>query len=173
MSGGLDARHLLELAVRPAIELIGPPWDTVAAEQLVMGTAAKESGGLVWLRQLNGGPAIGLFQMEPFTFRDLRDNFLSGDDPRKVGLRRRIGSLSAKMRPEEHELAWNLRLAAAYCRLRYMAEDEPLPAAWDVKAMASYWKRHYNTRIGKGRPEEFEHYWATTIAPVAGTLWPR
>ncbi len=178
---GLDVRHVLEMAVRPALEVLGPQYATVAAEQLVLGTAVKESN-LIWLRQLGTGPAVGLWQMEPFTFRDIRDNFLSGTSTGKCALRRALASFSARMRHEPDELAWNLRLGAAYCRVRYMYAmhtvngvrvPEPLPAAWDVKAMASYWKRHYNTRLGKGKPEEFEHAWATTIAPVADKLWPK
>ena len=170
---GLNARHLLEEVVRPALELLGPRYSTRAAEQLVMGTGAKESGGFVWLRQLGGGPAVGLWQMEPFTFRDLRDNFLSGTNPQVMALLRAVGSLASARLPDASELAWNLRLAAAYCRIKYLANSEPLPPADDVPAMARYWKRHYNTRLGKGRPEEFEHCWANTIAPVAGVLWPR
>lgn len=170
---GLNARHLLELAVRPALQTLGAQYATLAAEQLVMGTAAKESGGLVWLRQLGNGPALGLWQMEPFTFRDLRDGFLSGDAPGKVQLRRAVGSFSASFSPDPTELCWNLRLAAAYCRLKYLSVNEPLPPAGDVAAMARYWKRYYNTRIGKGREEEFVSYWESTIQPVAGVLWPR
>lgn len=170
---GLNARHLLELAVRPALQTLGAQYATEAAERLVMGTAAKESGGLVWLRQLGGGPALGLWQMEPFTFRYLRDSFLSGNDPAKALLRRTAGSFSASLSPDPTELCWNLRLAAAYCRLKYLSVSEPLPPAGDVAAMARYWKRHYNTSAGKGRPEEFEHTWANTIQPVEAVLWPR
>lgn len=169
---GLDVRHVLELAVRPALEVLGPQYATVAAEQLVLCTGAKESN-YVWLRQLGTGPAMGPWQMEPFTFRDIRDNFLSGDSKQKLQLRRALASFSARMRHEPDELAWNLRLGAAYCRVRYMYAAEPLPAAWDVPALAAYWKRHYNTRLGKGKPEEFERAWAERIAPVADKLWPK
>lgn len=170
---GLNARHLLELAVRPALQALGPQYSTEAAERLVMGTAAKESGGLVWLRQLGGGPALGLWQMEPFTFRYLRDTFLSGDGDGKAQLRRAVAAFSAARSPDPTELCWNLRLAAAYCRIKYLSVAEPLPPAGDVAAMARYWKRYYNTNAGKGRPEEFEHSWANTIQPVEAVLWPR
>jgi hypothetical protein len=45
--------------------------------------------------------------------------------------------------------------AAAMARLRYRRAPGRLPAAGDVAGMAAYWKRHYNTPLGRGVPAEF------------------
>lgn len=50
--------------VRPVLRVMSA-WSQ-PAEDLVMGTAAQESR-LTYLRQLGGGPALGLWQMEPAT----------------------------------------------------------------------------------------------------------
>ncbi|MFT9325008.1 MAG: hypothetical protein ABF537_12850, partial [Acetobacter sp.] len=59
---GLDLAQFKALLVSPVLgqlELGGN-----AAVNLLTGTALVESG-LVWLRQNGGGPALGLWQMEP------------------------------------------------------------------------------------------------------------
>ena len=37
----------------------------------------------------------------------------------------------------------------------YLRARGALPPADDVEGMAKYWKRNYNTFLGKGKPEEF------------------
>lgn len=39
------------------------------------------------------------------------------------------------------------------CRLLYRRIKEPLPHERDVLGMARYWKRYYNTSLGKGSVE--------------------
>lgn len=159
----LDVRHVLEYVVRPAIRPLGPAYATTAAEQIVLGTAAQESG-FRYLRQVGGGPALGLWQMEPATFRWLRDQFAPNH-----GLSGAVNKF-AHSTPEDVELMWNLRLAAAYCRLRYIADPEPLPAAGDTARQAAYWKRVYNSVVGAGTAEQYLQSWARLIAPLR--LWP-
>lgn len=168
MNSGIDARQLLELAVRPALRALGPRWSTVAAEQLVLGTAAQESG-LVYLRQLGTGPALGLWQMEPATFRWLRDGFLSGDAPSTAELRRGLNQLTTRIRPEADEVAWNLRVGAAFCRLRYAADRQALPERDDTAGQAATWKRVYNTHLGAGKIDDYLRSWSRLIAPLR--LW--
>jgi hypothetical protein len=45
--------------------------------------------------------------------------------------------------------------ATAIARLVYRRRPEPLPEASDTPGLAAYWKAHYNTPRGKGRPETF------------------
>ena len=64
----LDARQLPELVIKPAlleIEL----WSE-AAEELVLDTVIVESR-LSFIKQLGSGPALGLWQIEPDTHRDV------------------------------------------------------------------------------------------------------
>lgn len=161
---GLDPRQLLELAVRPALAILGPAYSSPAAEQLVMGTAAVESG-LVWLKQHGTGPALGLWQMEPFTFNDLIRR-------RPENLRLSIAMLAGGPLIEPHCVAWNLRFGAAMCRLKYRDDPRPLPQEGDVHGMAQTWKRCYNSHLGAGKVEDFERAWQNLIAPQAERMWP-
>ena len=60
----LNVRDLRVEVIRPALRALDL-WSP-AAEDLVLGTAAQESG-LAYLRQIGGGPALGLWQIEPAT----------------------------------------------------------------------------------------------------------
>ncbi|MBF0148367.1 MAG: hypothetical protein HQL85_19610 [Magnetococcales bacterium] len=70
---GLNPHQLLEFVIRPALQRLGL-WSE-EAEQLVVGTGIQESG-LRHLRQIGGGPGLGIWQMEPKTHADIWDNFL-------------------------------------------------------------------------------------------------
>ena len=52
-------------------------------------------------------------------------------------------------------IVWDLRLAILMARLRYRVVPDPLPPSDDVHALAEYWKRWYNTRLGAGKVEDF------------------
>jgi len=135
-----------EYAVRPALQMLGL-WSQVA-EDLVMGTAAQESH-FAYLEQIRG-PAIGLFQMEPNTFQDIWRNFLPG----KPVITRALRSMLVND-PDPTEMAWNLRFAAAMCRVHYYRKSEPLPPSSDPLLLGAYWKKHYNTIHGAGTVQEF------------------
>ena len=132
--------------VLQALDLASP----VAAD-LLMGTAAQESRLGTYLRQNGKGPALGVFQMEPATERDLWDNYLVYNPVLVAKLTAACG-----VRGPGPHLRWNLAYQIAMARLHYRRVKEPLPATGDVLALAGYWKRYYNTTLGKGTVEEFE-----------------
>ena len=49
----------------------------------------------------------------------------------------------------------NIALQAAFCRLKYKRDKYALPKSNDLKAQAEYWKRVYNTHLGKGTIKHF------------------
>lgn len=159
---GLDALHLLEIAVRPALRAMGTDYSTTAAEQLVLGTAAVESN-FVWLRQHGHGPALGLWQMEPFTFNDLVKRY-------PAWMMREGADVEVPCEPSV--VAWNLRLGSIMCRLKYRDDPHPLPEPGDVAALADTWKRCYNSRLGAGKPEDFVRAWEQFIASRRLEMWP-
>jgi hypothetical protein len=166
----LDPKQLLEYVVRPALSEFqdGPVvLSSGAAEQLVMITGAQESK-LRWLKQVGPGPAMGLWQMEPATFYDLRDRFIKT----QPYLWNAFGRSSIDLKPEPIELAYNLKLAAVCCRIRYFMSSMPLPKLDDIEAMAHMWKVVYNTAGGDGKESDFIHSWETIIAP-ANLKWRR
>lgn len=131
--------HIESLIIRTLNEY-DPELATQAAINLQLGTLAHESKFGRYLRQ-NGGPAIGIFQMEPATFNWLIEVF-AVKYPQLVGRK-------------AEEMEWDLKLAIIMCRLRYRAVTAPIPDANDLPAMAAYWKKFYNTVAGKGTEEEF------------------
>jgi hypothetical protein len=128
---------------------------SLAAEELLLGTACQESQ-LRYVVQLAGGPALGLFQMEPATHDDIWDNFMAYQ-PRV--LQARIVRLKAQ------RMIGNLWYAAAMCRLHYYRVREPIPEVGDLDAQASYWKRHYNTHLGAGTVDEYKASWRGQVTP--------
>lgn len=145
----LNESQLRDWVVQPVLEHLDLP-GIPAATALLIHTAKAESR-LHYLRQLHGGPALGLWQMEPPTHDDIWANFLRFRDD----LAGRVRTLSILGEPSADQLIGNLYYAAAMARVHYWRVPEPLPAEDDLFAQATYWKRHYNTALGKGTPEHF------------------
>ena len=140
--------------IRPVLEKLGRGGD--AAEELLLGTAVQESLNFRYRRQMGNGPARGYFQMEPATHNDIWDNFLKY----KKDLAQKVATfLSSPDADKLHELEHNDKYAAAMARVHYMRNPYALPEAGNVEEQANYWKKHYNTILGKGKPEEFVDKW--------------
>jgi len=115
-----------------------------AAEEMLFFTGAAESGYRV-TRQYGGGPALGYWQMEPATEKDIWDNFL-----------RFRPSLAEKVRATgEQNLETNPAYAAAMARVHYMRVKDPLPSPGLKHQQALYWKQFYNTPAGRGTVNHF------------------
>lgn len=119
------------------------------AVNLLMGTAAQESHLGRYIKQLGSGPALGIFQMEPATFRDIIDNYLAY----KPALMAEVLKVCNVQYLEPECLMYNLRVAIVFCRLHYLRKPGRIPNT--IEGMAAYWKKHYNTYLGKGTEEEF------------------
>lgn len=147
--------------VRPTLQHLDPliPYSE-AAELLLAGTAVHESGldnFDQWLGpdDVSLGPAYGIFQIEPATYRDLMANFLAYRKP----LAERVAQLLAPVPTALEQLVTNLSYATAIARVIYYRAPAPLPAAGDAEALAAYWKQVYNTPSGKGTPAQWlQHY---------------
>lgn len=143
---GLNLKQFRDLIVVPTLKEIG--LHSKAAERLVIGTALAESG-LSYLHQVKG-PALGLYQCEPFTYQDIYDNYLLY----KTELFAKVNNMAHGYRDPD-ELIWNLKYATAICRIHYRRNKNPLPDENDIEAIAQYWKSAYNTSEGKGTVEGF------------------
>ena len=115
---------------------------------LVMRTGMAESG-YRHLRQMNDGPAIGFWQVELKTAEDTMDNFVRYRPKyEKVLSDLGLGDL-------EFSLLSNIGLQAAFCRLKYLRDKDPIPCWTDLNGQAAYWKRVYNTHLGAGTIKHF------------------
>ncbi|MCX5863622.1 MAG: hypothetical protein NTW42_00890, partial [Deltaproteobacteria bacterium] len=103
-----------------------------------------------YLRQMGPGPALGVFQMEPATERDIWDNFLRYHPELVLVITATTGATG----PGPH-LRWNLAYQIAMARVHYLRKKQPMGGADDIAGMAAYWKQHYNTPLGKGTVDEF------------------
>jgi len=144
------ATDLLELAIRPTLAALDMGGE--AAERQMLGTALAESGGTA-LRQRGGGPALGLWQMEPATHDDIWDDFLA----HRHDMGRRVLEAGLCSDRSTDALAWNLRYACAMARVHYWRVPAAIPDA--LEDQARYWKRHYNTSAGKGTVEHYLDAW--------------
>lgn len=122
-----------------------------SAVNLLLGTAAQESQFGTYFRQIGGGPALGVFQMEPDTEIDIWDNYLRY----RSELAYIIAIITGKACPSSIDLEANLSYQIAMVRIHYRRIPEALPKADDVAGLARYWKQHYNTHLGAGTEEEF------------------
>ena len=106
----------------------------------------------MYVKQVGGGPAVSFFQMEPDTYHDIWNNYLSYKPELTDAVLRSIG---AHDKPDATRLIWDLRFSAIMCRIHYRRVPKALPDADDVWQLADYWKKYFNTVFGKGTEQEF------------------
>lgn len=148
----MNTRQLKKYIIEPTLKTLDLHSD--AAVNLLLGTLAQESRMGHYIHQVNG-PALGIFQMEPATHDDLLLNYISY----RPDLKEKIEIASQSNRFCSKDLIFNLRYAAAMCRVHYLRVPHKLPKADDIEGLATYWKQYYNTRLGRGSVEEFiENY---------------
>lgn len=148
----IDEEQLKWEVIVPVLKYLAPdvPYSDAAVE-LLFGTASVESKRGTYLKQLGGGPALGIYQMEPATYNDIYQNFLQY----KPSLLAKVEKLRGNnvLGSSEKELIGNLYYATAMARIHYYRVPEPLPKT--PEAHAAYWKEHYNTILGAGTPEKY------------------
>lgn len=146
----MKLKQLRTYIIKPALDAVGL-W-SLAAENLLVGTCIKESLVGLYVKQTSG-PALGPYQHEPATYID--DIAWVTFDENLPLKRRMLAACSYQEVPPLSHLMHDWRWATLMCRLHYWRFEEPLPKADDIKGLASYWKRYYNTLDGKGKEEDY------------------
>jgi hypothetical protein len=141
----MNKTQLREWIIRPPLKALNL-WSE-AAENLLMGTCAQESHLGEYIKQVNG-PALGIFQMEPATHDDIWGHL-------NTDLMRQARQAAGMFHPKAEIMIYNLHYAVIMCRLHYRRVKEPLPDANDIAGLAKYWKKYYNTHLGKGKEQDF------------------
>lgn len=133
-----------------------------SAVNLLLGTCAVESDFGTYLVQKPNGPALGIYQMEPNTYIDIYNNYLSY----RIGLKDLIiKSTRTISRPNYYDMITNLWYATAMARVHYLRIPEKLPSHNDIDGLANYWKLYYNTPDGKGATQKFIEKYHQYITP--------
>ena len=136
------------------------------AVNLILGTIAQESRLGHYIKQLGGGPALGICQMETNTHNDIWYNYLKY----KKCIARKLENITCSdikidttkelpiiKYPLADEMRWNLKYAIAMCRIHYLRVKEPIP--FGIQDQAKYWKKYYNSYLGAGTEKEYiENY---------------
>lgn len=130
------------------------------AENLIFGTGLVESN-YDYLKQWNNGVARSWWQIEPgmtgamdtiVNYLHYRKNLLS-----KCAVAAKVAPFYFRKGVEEEEvrdlLETNIAYALIMCRLKYRRVPKKLEKT--VEGMAHYWKKYYNSELGKGDPKEF------------------
>lgn len=150
MISALDLRNLV---IVPTLDEMAQYWsgcNTPAAVNLLIGTVAQEStvGGITRLKQIKG-PALGIYQIEPATHKDLWDNYLL-TRPDKADYVRRCGSGNWRM-----DLTANLKYQTVVARLKYWRARFNWPDPTDIRALGAIWDKIYNANPDHGTVEQF------------------
>lgn len=140
---GTALRDVRETIIRPALASVGLAGD--AAVNLVTGIGLVESR-YRYLRQIGGGPALGYWQMEPFTHDDCWKNFLAF----RPMLSRLVLRASGETSPTSADLITNIRYAAIMARVKCFRSSRSLPSPNDATGLCTFWKTVYNTSGGAG-----------------------
>ena len=135
---------------------MGGNYESKNANFLSLCTAAIESQCGYYIKQV-GGPALGIWQMEPATHDDIWGNcdvLNQGVDSTLV--RSVVFALAPMGKCGDEALITAPMYACAMARLKYSMDPKPLPDHHDIKAVYDYYKRIYNTPLGASNYEGFK-----------------
>lgn len=150
--------------IYPTLAYMGAKYNTQAARQLLLATAAQESRVGEFFKQIGAGPALGVFQMEPPTVDDLYKNFLK---PQKLEpLVLQFASPAAVESPELISLLGETFYATALARMNYWRRKEAHPAYDDFAGMWAYYKKYWNSHLGAATEAEFKANWNKFVKGV-------
>lgn len=152
----IHPQHFVVHVIEPALRLMG--WSTASAIRLLLGTAMVEST-LSYLVQLNGGPALGVYQMEKNTFLSHMIYLIR----RKDIYDKILATCLYTTMPTADFMVHDLRFATIMARLHYWIRPEPLPAPNNVIGLTQYYLRYYNTNLGKSTFDKSVIHFAEAI----------
>ena len=129
-----------------------PLWKVRHGKRYVQYRRLRSPGPLSRLVQEGGGPACGVYQIEPATEADCWASFLHFHED----LFHKIDNLlpPVPVRQDIDQLQTNLAYATAICRIVYRRSPLPLAAVGDRQGQGMLWQNAYN----KGGAATVEHY---------------
>lgn len=119
-----------------------------AAVYLLCETAAAETHYGTYRDSTPNGAGRGVCQCDEIPFKDVQQRTRQAD----------VDAVKAAFDFDLRKVEWNdlnlsPLLAMVFARLHYKLKPEAIPLT--LVGRAGYWKKYYNTVLGKGTPEEF------------------
>jgi hypothetical protein len=145
----LNSQQVRQYVIQPALKKINLYSED--AEELLIATMAHESECGAFIKQMEG-PAVGVYQMEPRTYYDIWDSFLSKKPQLANDLLHACGVYEI---PSADEMIWNMKYATIMARVFYLRVPQALPSKKDIDAIWLYYKAHWNTLLGKATKQDF------------------
>jgi hypothetical protein len=147
----IDRRQLENLIITPSLHAINMYSDS--AKTLLLYTCATESNLGTFVKQQFGGPALGIYQMEPATYQD---NWINNINQRETLRQSILKAINCMIKPEADQMIWDLRLATIMARVHYSRFSEPIPEAGDFDGLVEYYHKYWApnpamTTIGKAK----------------------
>ena len=149
------AQQLHDHIIKPTLEYMGGNYYSKDAAFLLLCTAAVESNCGYYIKQV-GGPALGIWQMEPDTYNDIIDN-CDAINENNIKFYNKIHRLwNFENYGVVHALISHPVYACAMARLKYSMDSAALPDHNDIKSVYDYYKRIYNTPLGASTYDKFK-----------------
>jgi len=147
---GICTSQFRDFVVKPTLKQLGV--QSKSAENLLLGTAAQESGlGFHFKQKHQHG--IGIYQISPQRHTKVWDNYLV-DQPELASQIRGLASQHEFLENPHAELATNLRYATAIAWMIYQQAAITLPQdSDDIVDLANIWARHFHCRPGANTKE--------------------
>jgi len=136
---------------------LGEKYGSKSAIDLVLVTGIVESR-YEYLRQMGDGPAFSFFQIENSSCVDTLVHYLK-HRPKLMAKCVEATLVDLKHWQNYDESLWsrilesNIAAGIVHCRLKYWRVPKPLPNT--IKGQSLYYKKYYNTELGKADPEDF------------------
>ncbi len=167
---GICADELRSYVVRPVLDHVGN--GSLAAENLLLGTAAVESGLGFHLKH-HRGHNLGMYQIHPQTHTHLWDRYLV-NNPDLASKVRGLASQRAFLTHPHAELVTNLSYATAIAWMIYCRTGKSLPDASDSHGLAQFWVRYFHSRTKTSDSvDKFVHDYEKYVAkptPISAAL---
>ena len=163
----MNVEQLKTKIIEPVLKYLEPeiPFSKEAVDLLLM-TCAHESLLGEFIHQV-GGPAVGIYQMEPDTQHDILTDFLL--------YRQELGNkvLNLKMSDLPVSNLYNPVFATAMARVHYFRVPEALPSEGSrnyfdyIHDLSLYAKKYYNTHLGAATEKHYYKAFFELVNPIS------
>lgn len=144
------AGHECRVLIKSALSFYQLP-DADNAIRLLEMITAWESGDFSYVKQKNG-PALGLIQMEPNTFKDVC-RYL--EEKRS----HQYPKFYEELPQQPEHLIFDPFFCFGLARIFFLRFQEPIPDEDQIELLAQYAKKYWNTPSGKANWKDYYKAW--------------